>query len=56
MNKELETLKVLYQRGLDNGVKDLEFCSKKRIFELENKINPLYDPTTEEALLIVVYS
>ncbi|MBQ4329727.1 MAG: FAD-dependent oxidoreductase [Lentisphaeria bacterium] len=37
--EELETLKVLYQRGLDNGVKDLEFCSKKRIFELENKLD-----------------
>ena len=37
--EEFETLKVLYQRGLDNGVKDLELCYGKRIFELENKLD-----------------
>ena len=36
--EELETLKKLYQRGLDNGVKDMEFCDRKRIFELEPKL------------------
>ncbi len=37
--EELETLKTLYQRGLDNGVKDMEFCSRERIFELEPKLH-----------------
>jgi glycerol-3-phosphate dehydrogenase len=37
--EELETLKVLYQRGLDNGVKDIEFCSRERLFELEKKLD-----------------
>ncbi len=37
--EELETLKKLYQRGLDNGVRDLEFCSRERIFELEEKLD-----------------
>ncbi len=36
--EELETLKKLYQCGLDNGVKDMEFCDRQRIFELEPKL------------------
>ena len=38
-DEELETLKKLYQRGLDNQVKDMEFCDRKRVFELESKLH-----------------
>ncbi|MBE6357699.1 MAG: NAD(P)/FAD-dependent oxidoreductase [Lentisphaerae bacterium] len=37
--EELEILQKLYQRGLDNGVKDMEFCGRERIFELEPKLD-----------------
>ncbi|MBE6389331.1 MAG: NAD(P)/FAD-dependent oxidoreductase [Lentisphaerae bacterium] len=37
--EQLETLKKLFQRGIDNGVKDLEFCSRERVFELESKLD-----------------
>ncbi|MBR7130849.1 MAG: NAD(P)/FAD-dependent oxidoreductase [Lentisphaeria bacterium] len=36
---ELETLRKLYRQGLDNGVKDMEFCDRKRVFELESKLH-----------------
>ena len=38
-DEELDTLKKLFQQGLDNGVKDLEFCSRERLFELESKLD-----------------
>ena len=37
--EQLETLKKLFQRGVENGVKDLELCSRDRVFELENKLD-----------------
>lgn len=36
---ELEKLHQLYDQGVANKVPDLEFCSKKRLFELESKLD-----------------
>ncbi len=37
--EELEILQKLYQQGVDNKVRNLEFCSRERIFELESKLD-----------------
>ncbi len=37
--EQLETVKKLYQRGLDNGVTNLELCDRARMLELEPKLN-----------------
>lgn len=37
--EEMETVHKLYDRGVANGIKGLEFCSKERMLELEPKLN-----------------
>ena len=37
--EQMETVKKLYQRGLDNGVTNLELCDRARMLELEPKLN-----------------
>ena len=36
--EEMLTVQKLYQRGIDNGIKGLELCSKERMLELEPKL------------------
>ena len=36
--EEMQTVQKLYQRGIDNGLKGLELCSKERMLELEPKL------------------
>lgn len=36
--EEMQTVEKLYHRGLDNGLKGLELCSKERTLELEPKL------------------
>ena len=36
--EEMQTVQKLYQRGMDNGIKGLELCSKQRMLELEPKL------------------
>ena len=38
--EEMEVLKKLYQRGLDNGIHTLELCDRDRMLELEPKLQP----------------
>ena len=37
--EEMETVRKLYERGITNGIKGLEFCSRERMLELEPKLN-----------------
>ncbi|MBO5959396.1 MAG: FAD-dependent oxidoreductase, partial [Lentisphaeria bacterium] len=37
--EQMETVKKLYQRGLDNGVTNMELCDRARMLELEPKLN-----------------
>lgn len=48
--KQFGELDKLYQKGIDNGVKDLKILDQKELFELEPNLNPqvlkaLYAPT-----------
>ena len=36
--EEMQTVRKLYKRGLDNGLKGLELCSRERTLELEPKL------------------
>ncbi len=38
-DEELETVRKLYQRGLENGVPRIELCDGKRMLELEPKLS-----------------
>lgn len=37
---QMDEIRNLYQRGIENGVPDIELCSSKRMLELEPKLNP----------------
>lgn len=39
--KEDETIKVLYERGIENGVPGLELLTKEQVIEIEPNISPL---------------
>ena len=38
-DEELATARKLYERGIENGVPGIEFCSRERVMELEPKIS-----------------
>lgn len=47
---DMETIQTLYQRGLQNGVENLQILSREKVLEMEPKLNPevmgaLYAPT-----------